>query len=200
MAISLQKGQKIDLTKGNAGLSKIIVGLGWDVAAKKGGFFGFGGGGSGKDVDCDASVVLLSEQGKITKKQNLVYFGNKESACKAVRHSGDNVTGEGAGDDEQVFIDLNNVAQDVHKISFVVNIYQCVERKQDFGMIKNAYIRIVDGSSNAELARFNLTDEFAGLTTLFPGEIYRHSGEWKFSAIGEGTKDTGLAQIMERYQ
>ncbi|WP_433742389.1 TerD family protein [Falsibacillus pallidus] len=198
MAISLQKGQKIDLTKGRAGLSQILVGLGWDPVKKSGsGFLGglFGGGG-GSNIDCDASVLLIGENDKL---EDVVYFGKKLSTCQSVRHSGDNITGEGDGDDEQVFVDLNKVPAHIHKLVFVVNIYQCVQRKQDFGMIQNAFIRVVDSSSNTELANYNLTDNYGGMTALFPGEIYRSGSEWKFSAVGQGTKDTGIDKIAAKY-
>ncbi|WP_028399952.1 TerD family protein [Ectobacillus panaciterrae] len=197
MAISLQKGQKIDLTKGRAGLSSILIGLGWDPVKKSGGFFGFGS--SGSNIDCDASVLMLNEQGKIVDQKNVIYFGNKTSKCGSVRHSGDNLTGDGDGDDEQILVDLNKVPAYIHKLVFVVNIYQCVQRKQDFGMIQNAFIRVADASSNNELVHYNITDNFSGLTALFAGEIYRHAGEWKFSAVGQGTKDVSIGDIANRY-
>ncbi|RLQ95520.1 TerD family protein [Falsibacillus albus] len=197
MAISLQKGQKIDLTKGKPGLSKILVGLGWDPVKKSSGFLGglFGGGNS--NIDCDASVLMLDEKERL---EDVVYFGKKVSTCQSIKHSGDNITGEGEGDDEQVFIDLNKVPGNVHKLVFVVNIYQAVQRRQDFGMIQNAFIRIVDSSANAELIHYNLSDNYSGKTALFPGEIYRHNGEWKFSAVGEGTNDTGIDKIANKYR
>lgn len=199
MAISLQKGQKIDLTKGRAGLSSLVVGLGWDPIKKGGGFLGGLLGGGGAQIDCDASVLLLNEQGKLQDSKDLIYFGNKQSACGSVTHTGDNLTGEGDGDDEQVIVDLNRIPSHIHKIVFVVNIYQCVSRKQDFGMIQNAYIRIMDRSNNSELVHYNLTDNYSGLTALFPGEIYRHNGEWKFNAVGQGTTDTAIKEIAQKY-
>ena len=197
MAISLQKGQKIDLTKGKAGLSSLIVGLGWDPVKKSGGLFGFF---KQENIDCDASVLMLDENDKIHSASDVIYFGNKTSRCRSVIHSGDNITGEGDGDDEQIFVDLSKVPSNIHKLVFVVNIYACVERKQHFGMIQNAFIRIVDRSTNSELAHYNLTDDYSGLTAIFPGEIYRHNGEWKFSAVGEGTRDNAIDQIARRFQ
>ena len=197
MAISLQKGQKVDLTKGRAGLSSLIVGLGWDPVKKSGGFFGFG---KQENIDCDASVLMLDENDKLRSASDVIYFGNKKSLCGSVVHSGDNLTGDGNGDDEQVFVNLNKVPSYVHKLVFVVNIYACVQRKQDFGMIKNAFIRVVDKSANAELVNYNITENYSGLTALYPGEIYRHNGEWKFSAVGEGTKDIALDKIVQRFQ
>ncbi|SFC87462.1 Stress response protein SCP2 [Bacillus sp. OV322] len=202
MAITLQKGQKVDLTKGRAGLSSITVGLGWDPVAQgkgKGILGGLFGGGSAPDIDCDASVLLLDQNGKLTDKKNLIYFGNKVSADRSVKHSGDNLTGDGDGDDEQIVVDLNMVSPSISKMVFVVNIYSCVSRKQDFGMIQNAFIRVVNNSNNEELIHFNLTDNYSGLTSLFVGEIYRHNGEWKFNAIGDGTKDTSISEIANKY-
>ncbi|PLS15951.1 stress protein [Bacillus sp. M6-12] len=202
MAISLQKGQKVDLTKGRAGLTSLMVGLGWDPVTPdkpKGLLGGLFGGGGAPNIDCDASVLLLDENGKLTNKNNLIYFGNKTSADGSVRHSGDNLTGDGDGDDEQIVVNLNAVSPSVHKMVFVVNIYSAVSRKQDFGMIRNAFIRIVNNSTGEELIHFNLSDNYSGLTSLFAGEIYRHNGEWKFNAIGDGTKDTTITEIANKY-
>ncbi|KUP05379.1 stress protein [Bacillus coahuilensis m2-6] len=200
MAISLQKGQRIDLTKGNAGLTKILVGLGWDpVTQKKSGFFGSLMGGSTPNVDCDASVLML-EDDKFVSKSNLIYFGNLKSKDGSVVHSGDNLTGDGAGDDEQIMIDLPRIPASVNKLVFVVNIYDCVRRNQDFGMIQNAFIRVVNAANNEELVKFNLTDNYSGKTSLVVAEIYRHGSEWKFGAVGNGTTDPGLQQIVARYQ
>lgn len=201
MSINLQKGQKVDLTKGNAGLAKIMVGLGWDPVKKAGGGFlgGLLGGGGGQNIDCDASVIMLDAHGKLSKKQNLVYFGNLNSPCGSVKHLGDNLTGAGDGDDEQIIVDIKKVPQDIHKLVFVVNIYDCVKRKQDFGQIQNAFIRVVDSSINHELIKFNLTDNYAGRTALVVGEVYRYNNEWKFAAVGEGTTDTSLSELIKRY-
>lgn len=205
--INLQKGQKIDLTKGNPGLSKIMVGLGWDEVAGKpksgGGILGslFGGGGSSSAaIDCDASAILLDAQDKLTSKDRLVYFGNLQSGDKSVKHSGDNLTGAGEGDDEQINVELSNVPSNVQKIVFVVNIYDCVKRKQDFGLIANAFIRVVNPVTNQEFCRYNLTDSYAGKTSLVVAEVYRHNNEWKFAAIGEGTNDASLSELVRRYQ
>jgi stress response protein SCP2 len=194
MSISLVKGQKIDLTKGNAGLSKLVVGLGWNPVEKKG-FF------SSKkvDIDCDASALLLDENGKLQGK-NLVCFHNLKSPDGSVVHSGDNRTGEGDGDDEQIHIDLGRLPANIHKVLMVVNIYDCVNRKQDFGMISSAYIRVLNQTNEQELIRFNLTDNYAGKTALIVGEIYRHSGEWKFNAIGEGTNAPHIDILARSYQ
>ncbi len=192
------------MTKNNAGLSGLMVGLGWDEASKSGGS-GKGllgslfGGGKGNTIDCDASVLMLDEKGKIANKKNVVYFGNLNSPCGSVVHKGDNLTGAGEGDDEQVFVELKKVPANVHKLVFVVNIYKCQEKKQDFGMIKNAFIRIVDNATQKELAKFNLTEDYAGKTALVVGEVYRHNGEWKFSATGQSTNDISLSDLVRRY-
>ncbi|ANE46911.1 stress protein [Paenibacillus swuensis] len=199
MAISLVKGQKIDLTKGNAGLSKVIVGLGWDPAeVESKGFFGMKKK-AAANVDCDASALMLDANGKLTSKTNLVCFYNKQSADGSVIHSGDNLTGEGAGDDEQIFVDLNKVPSSVERILCVVNIYECEARRQDFGMIRSAYIRIVNPANNQELIRFNLTDNYSGKTALVVGELYRNNGEWKFNAIGEGTHAPHVDKLALQY-
>lgn len=193
MAINLQKGQRIDLSKGNDGLSKLMVGLGWDQVKK--GFFGFGG----SNVDCDASCIMLDANNKLPKKENVIYFGNLKSQCGSVAHSGDNLTGEGDGDDEKVFVELAKIPQNISKLVFVVNIYDAVNRKQDFGLIQNAFIRVVNASNNQELLKYNLSDNYAGKTALIVGEIYRNNNDWKFAAIGEGTHDVSLSELLKRY-
>ncbi|MDR7670404.1 TerD family protein [Bacillus altitudinis] len=199
MAITLEKGQRIDLTKGKAGLTNILVGLGWDPVSQGGGFLGklFGGGG-GADIDCDASVLMLKND-KFVENKDLIYFGNLKSKCGSVEHTGDNLTGEGDGDDEQVLVNLSKVPGNVNKLVFVVNIYDALRRNQHFGMIQNAYIRIVDRSNNQELVKYNLKDEYAGKTSLIVGELYRHENEWKFAAVGNGTNDSKLADITRNY-
>lgn len=198
MSINLVKGQKIDLTKGNANLTQVVVGLGWDPAViETKGFFGTKK--TQVNIDCDASALLLNEQGKLVKEGNLVCFHNLVSACGSVRHTGDNVTGDGDGDDEQIIVDLTRVPADVHRVLVVVNIYQAEQRKQDFGMIQSAFIRVVNSSSNQELVRFNLTDNYKGMTALITGEIYRHNGDWKFQAIGEGAHAAHINLLAQRY-
>lgn len=204
MAINLQKGQRVDLTKGNPGLSKIMVGLGWDpVQAKDGGgflssIFG-GGGGGGQNVDCDASVLLLGEGDKLKSNKDVVYFGNLKSNDGSIQHTGDNLTGDGDGDDEQILIDLSRVPAHIQKLVFVVNIYDCVKRNQHFGMIQNAFIRIVNSANKQEMIQFNLTEDYSGKTSLVVGEIYRHGNDWKFAAVGTGTTAPGLSEIVRSY-
>lgn len=200
MSISLQKGQKVSLSKDNAGLSKIIVGLGWDEAQRsgKGGLFSSLLGSAPKAIDCDASAIML-KNGKFVDKNDLVYFGNLRHRSGTVNHMGDNLTGAGDGDDEQIVIDLSGVPADYDKIVIVVNIYKAAQRGQHFGLIQNAFIRLVDARNNNEMCRYNLTEDYSGMTAMIFGEVYRHNGEWKFSAIGQGTTDPGLSELCRRY-
>ena len=202
MAINLQKGQKVSLSKDNAGLAKVIVGLGWDEVGQssEGGFMSslFGSSSSGEDIDCDASAIMLRD-GKFVDKHDVVYFGNLAHKSGSVSHQGDNLTGAGEGDDEQIIIDLSKVPAEYDKIVMVVNIYDAVPRRQHFGMIKNAFIRLVDARNNNEMFKYNLTEDYSGMTAMIFGEVYRYNGEWKFSAIGQGTKDSGLVELTRRY-
>ncbi len=201
MAIQLQKGQKIDLTKGAAGLSKLLVGLGWDEAERSsgggGGFFSniFGGSGGSADIDCDASVIMVDNNGA---KHEVVYFGHLRSSCGSVIHTGDNLTGAGDGDDEQIIVELNRIPPQVAKLIFVVNIYDCIRRKQDFGLIRNAFIRVDNADTGEVLAKYNLSEDYAGKTALVVGEIYRYQNEWKFGAIGQGTNDASISELVQR--
>ena len=195
MSISLQKGQKVNLYKDNAGLSKVIIGLGWDeVQQTRGGLFAK----KPKPIDCDASALLLIN-GKLTNKSDIVYFGNLRHKSGAIQHMGDNLTGAGEGDDEQIIVDLSNVPAEYDRIVLVVNIYQAVQRNQHFGMVQNAFIRLVDARTNNEMCKYNLTENYSGLTALIFGEVYRHNGEWKFNAVGQGTNDPDLGGLANRY-
>ena len=195
MSISLQKGQKVSLTKENAGLSNILIGLGWDEAKRaRGGFFAP----KPQPIDCDASALLL-KGGKLYDKSHIIYFGNLQHKTGAVWHMGDNLTGAGDGDDEQIVVDLSRLPQEYDRIVLVVNIYQALQRKQHFGMIENAFIRLVDGKTNREMCKYNLTENYSGMTAMIFGEVYRHNGEWKFNAIGQGTNDPGIGQLAQRY-
>ncbi|MEH7352698.1 TerD family protein [Neobacillus drentensis] len=202
MAINLQKGQRVDLTKSNPGLSKIMVGLGWDPMKSGGGgglFGGMFGGGGAANIDCDASVIMLGANDKLQNNKDVIYFGNLRSNDGSVQHSGDNLTGDGDGDDEQIMVDLNRVPSNIQKLVFVVNIYDCIKRKQHFGMIQNAFIRIVNPSNNQELIHYNLSDNYSGLTCLVTGEIYRHGNDWKFAAIGSGTNSASLSEVVRSF-
>lgn len=194
MSVSLQKGQKVSLTKDNAGLSKVVIGLGWDEAQKKAGFFAK----KPESIDCDASAFAL-QGGKLVYKEDIIYFGNLRHPTGTIQHMGDNLTGAGEGDDEQIIVELARVPAEYDRIVIVVNIYQAVQRKQHFGMIKNAFIRLVDARNNKEMCKYNLTENYSGMTAVIFGEVYRHNGEWKFNAIGQGTNDPGLGQLANRY-
>lgn len=201
MAINLQKGQKISLTKDNEGLSRIMVGLGWDPVAQGGkGLLGSLFGGGAPNVDCDASVFLVDANGKVRSKEEIVYFGNLKHKSGSVQHMGDNLTGDGDGDDEQIVVELQKVPQDIARLIFVVNIYDCIKRRQHFGMIKNAFIRVVNLSNNQEMLRYNLTDDYSNRTALIVGEIYRNGNEWKFGALGEGDNSSNLGELVNRYR
>lgn len=176
MAISLQKGQKVDLTKTNPGLTKIVIGLGWDTNKYDG----------GSDFDLDAAVFLLGESGKAGGEKDFVFYGNKSHESGSVVHMGDNLTGAGDGDDEQVKVDLATVPSSVQKIDFTVTIHEAESRKQNFGQISNAYIRILDEAKNEELIRYDLGEDFSVETAVVVAELYRNGAEWKFNAIGSG--------------
>ena len=188
MAVSLSKGQKVDLAKGNPGLSKIIVGLGWDTNKYDG----------GADFDLDAAAFLLAANGKVASDSDFVFYGNLKHSSGGVEHMGDNLTGEGDGDDEQIKVNLAAVPASVDKIGFTVTIYEAESRKQNFGQVSNAYIRIVDETSNAELIRYDLGEDFSVETAVVVGELYRNNGEWKFNAIGSGFQG-GLKALCQNY-
>ena len=194
MSISLQKGQKVSLTKESAGLSTVMIGLGWDEVKQKGGFFSK----KPAPIDCDASAILL-QNGYLRDKADVVYFGNLQHMSGTVQHLGDNPTGAGDGDDEQIIVDLARIPAQYDRIVLVVNIYQALQRKQHFGLIENAFIRLVDGKNNREICKYNLTESYPGMTAMIFGEVYRHNGEWKFNAIGQGTNDPGLGELVNRY-
>lgn len=188
MPISLQKGQKVDLTKGNPGIKHLMVGLGWDTNQFDG----------GSDFDLDAAAFLVGENGKVHTQNDFVFYGNLEHPSKSVIHMGDNLTGEGEGDDEQVQVDLTKVPAETAKIVFTVTIYDSEVRKQNFGQVSNAFIRIVNEDKNEEVIRYDLGEDFSIETAVVVGELYRHGGEWKFNAIGSGFQG-GLAALCANY-
>ena len=195
MSVNLQKGQKVELKKDNGGvLHKVMVGLGWDEAEQRRGFFSL----KPADIDCDASAILC-KSGKLSSNSDIVYYGNLRHSSGAVKHMGDNLTGAGEGDDEQIIVDLARVPAQYDRIVIIVNIYQARERQQHFGMIRNAFIRLVDGRNQSEMCRYNLTDDYSGRTAMIFGEVYRHNGEWKFNAIGQGTNDNSIGDVVNRY-
>lgn len=188
MAINLTKGQKVELTKGNPSLKKLLVGLGWDTNQYD----------SGADFDLDAAAFLLGANGKVITDAEFVFYGNLKHVSGAVAHMGDNLTGEGDGDDEQILVDLSLVPANVEKIAFTVTIYDAEVRRQNFGQVSNAYIRIVDEVGNREVIRYDLGEDFSIETAVVVGELYRHNGEWKFNAIGSGFQG-GLAALCRNY-
>ena len=188
MPISLKKGQKVSLSKDNPGLSHVIVGLGWDVNALD----------TGGDFDLDTAAFLLGENGKVTRAEDFVFYGNLKHPSGAVEHLGDNLTGQGDGDDEQIKIDLGRVPENITRIAFTVTIYEADERRQNFGQVANAFIRIVDEAKGQEILRYDLGEDFSIETAAVFGELYRHNGEWKFNAIGSGYQG-GLAALCANY-
>ena len=188
MPINLQKGQKVDLTKTNPGLTKLLIGLGWDTNKYDGGY----------DFDLDAAAFLLGDSGKVTRSEDFVFYGNLKHPSGAVVHQGDNLTGEGEGDDEQIVVDLSKVPADISKIDFTVTIYEYDVRRQNFGQVSNAFIRVVDAVTNQELIRYDLGEDFSIETAVVVGELYRHGSEWKFNAIGSGFQG-GLAALCGNF-
>ena len=188
MPISLKKGQKVDLTKTNPGLTKICIGLGWDVNKYDG----------GSAFDLDTAAFLLGENGKVREQGDFVFYSNLSHASGAVVHQGDNLTGEGEGDDEQIIVDLSKVPVDVTRIAFTATIYDAEERKQNFGQVSNAYIRVIDEANNKELIRYDLGEDFSIETAVVVGELYRNGSEWKFNAVGSGFQG-GLTALCGNY-
>lgn len=188
MPISLTKGQKVSITKDNPGLSKVVVGLGWDVNA-----FDTGG-----DFDLDTAAFLLADTGKVSRQEDFVFFGNLTHPSGCAQHMGDNRTGAGEGDDEQIRIDLSLVPGNITKIAFTVTIYEAEQRRQNFGQVNNAFIRIYDERTGAELLRYDLGEDFSIETAAVFGELYKNGNEWKFNAIGSGYQG-GLAALCANY-
>jgi len=199
MGINLQKGQHISLSKEAPGLKKLMCGLGWDVAKGSGSSF-FGAFKNTQNCDLDASVICLDKNDKVRNTDNVVYFGNLSHKSRAVTHLGDNLTGAGEGDDEQIIVDLTRLPKEIIKLVFTVNIYDCIARKQEFGLIKNAFVRLVNTSNNQELAQYNLSGcEYKGMTGMIMAEIYNHNNEWKMTAIGKGINVNGLKGLLKFY-
>ena len=188
MAVNLRKGQKVDLTKGKPGLSKLLVGLGWDVNRYDG----------SSEFDLDASAFLLDGSGRVSDDSDFIFYGNPRHSSGSVESTGDNRSGAGEGDDEQLKVDLARVPANIEKIAFVVTIYDAESRRQNFGMVSNSYIRVVDQNSGQELVRFDLGEDYSIETAIVVGELYRHAGEWKFNAVGSGFQG-GLEAICTNY-
>lgn len=183
MAVSLSKGGNVSLSKEAPGLKRILVGLGWDARASDGG-----------DFDLDASAFICNASGKVRSDSDFIFYNNLKSSEGSVEHTGDNQTGAGEGDDETLKMDLEKVPADVQKVVFTVTIHEAAARKQNFGMVSNAFVRVVNQDGGKELARFDLSEEASTETAMIFAEVYRNANEWKFKAIGQGFKD-GLGPL-----
>lgn len=188
MPISLQKGQKVSLTKGNPGLQKVVVGLGWDVNQ-----FDTGG-----DFDLDTAAFFLADSGKVSRPEDFVFFGNLKHPSGAAEHMGDNLTGAGDGDDEQIKMNLSMIPENITKIAFSVTIYDAETRHQNFGQVNNAFIRIYNEETGEEILRYDLGEDFSIETAAVFGELYRNGDEWKFNAIGSGYQG-GLGALCANF-
>ena len=182
----MAKGQKVELTKNNSALKRILIGLGWDIKNSE------------ETFDLDAAAFLLQSNNKVSCDEDFIFYGNLKHNSGSVEHMGDNLTGAGEGDDEQIKIFLEKVPVNIARIAFTVTIYDAEQRKQTFGQVSNAYIRIIDDLTQQELIRYNLGEDFFVETAVVVGEIYRHNGEWKFNAIGSGWSG-GLAALGKNY-
>ncbi|TXS56146.1 TerD family protein [Streptomyces sp. t39] len=187
MGVSLSKGGNVSLTKEAPGLTAVVVGLGWDVRTT-----------TGTDFDLDASALLVDANGKVLSDQHFVFFNNLKSPDASVEHTGDNLTGEGEGDDEQIKVNLAGVAAEVDKIVFPVSIHEGESRSQSFGQVRNAFIRVVNQADNNELARYDLSEDASTETAMVFGELYRNGAEWKFRAVGQGYA-SGLRGIAQDF-
>jgi len=187
VGVSLSKGGNVSLTKAAPNLTSVMVGLGWDVRTT-----------TGADFDLDASAIICNASGKVISDQHFVFFNNLRSPDASVEHQGDNLTGEGEGDDEQVKVNLAGLATEADKVVFTVSIYDAETRGQSFGQVQNAFIRVVNNADNNELARYDLTEDASTETAMVFGELYRHGNEWKFRAIGQGYA-SGLRGIALDY-
>lgn len=187
MGVSLSKGGNVSLSKTDPGMKNVLIGLGWDVRVT-----------DGQDYDLDASVFLLAENGKVRNDSDFIFYNNLRSADGSVEHTGDNRTGEGDGDDESIKIKLEKIPADVAKLVFVVTIHDAAARRQSFGQVEGAFIRLVNDDTQIEVARYDLTEDASTETAMLFGELYRHNGEWKFRAVGQGYAG-GLASVCAQY-
>lgn len=187
MAISLKKGGNISLTKTDPGLKHILVGLGWDARAT-----------DGNDFDLDMSAFLLGENGKVRSDSDFIFYNQLVSACRSVEHTGDNRTGDGDGDDETLKIDLEKVPESIRRIAVTVTIHDAEARRQNFGQVSDAFMRIVNLDNDVEVVRFDLTEDYGTETAMIFGEVYRHNDEWKFKAVGQGFSG-GLVSMCNQF-
>lgn len=187
MAVSLKKGGNVSLSQVDPSLSRILVGLGWDARAT-----------DGADFDLDASVFMLCDSGKVRSDVDLIFYNQLKSQCSSVEHTGDNRTGAGDGDDEAIKVQLNRIPDAIKKLVIVVTIHDADARKQNFGQVSGAFMRIVNLDNDIEIARFDLSEDYSTETAMIFGEIYRHNGEWKFKAVGQGFGG-GLESICRQF-
>ena len=188
MAIQLKKGQKIDLTKGNPGLKHIRLGLGWDTNMFDG----------GDDFDLDVSLFMVGKSGKVEQDEDFIFYNNLKHPSEAVEHLGDNRTGDGDGDDEEMLVDFSKMPDRIEKIAVTVTIYEAKERRQNFGQVNNSYVRLLNSDNDEELLRYDLGEDFSIETAVVVCEIYKNNGEWKFSAEGAGFEG-GLEALCKQY-
>ena len=188
MGITLAKGQKVDLTKKNPGLKNILIGLGWDTNKYDGGF----------DFDLDTAAFLVGSNDKVTNDGDFIFYNNLKHTSGSVEHLGDNRTGDGEGDDEQILVNLSSVPQNINKIAFTVTIHEALERRQNFGQVNNSYIRVLNKDTNEELLKYELGEDFSIETAVVVAEIYRPNGEWKFNALGSGFEG-GLEALCRNF-
>lgn len=175
MAVSLVKGGNVSLSKSTPNLKKILIGLGWDARST-----------DGADFDLDASVFMLKQSGKVRHDDDFIFYNNLASSCNSVQHTGDNRTGAGDGDDEAILVDLEKIPTEIHRLAITVTIHDAEARKQSFGQVMDAFIRIVNIDNDVEIARFDLSEDYGTETAMIFGEVYRYNNEWKFKAIGQG--------------
>ena len=187
MAISLIKGQNISLSKTDSSLKNILVGVGWDARST-----------DGQDFDLDASVFMATENGKVPSDRHFIFYNQLVSLCGGVEHTGDNLTGDGDGDDESVIVRLDKVESNIKSLFITVTIHDAEARRQNFGQVSNAFVRIVNNDTSDEIVRFDLSEDYSTETAMVFGEIYRHNGEWKFRAIGQGYTG-GLYSLCQQY-
>ncbi|MDO9140310.1 MAG: TerD family protein [Methylobacter sp.] len=187
MAVSLTKGGNISLSKTDPTLKNILVGLGWDARPT-----------DGADFDLDASAFMVKEDGKVRADSDFIFYNQTKSTCGSIEHTGDNRTGEGEGDDESIIVLLDKIPADIQRVVFTVTIHDADVRKQNFGQVSQAYVRVVNKDSNAEVARYDLSEDASIETAMVFGEIYKHGTEWKFKAVGQGYAG-GLAALARQY-
>ncbi len=187
MAISLAKGQNVSLSKTDPSLKNVLVGLGWDARST-----------DGQDFDLDASIFMAAENGKVPSDSYFIFYNQLRSPCGGVEHTGDNLTGNGDGDDESVLVKLDQVQGNIKSLFITVTIHEAEARRQNFGQVSNAFVRLVNNDTNEEVVRFDLSEDYSTETAMVFGEIYRHNGEWKFRAIGQGYSG-GLFALCQQY-